>query len=162
MSNNPYEKDLGGRDPLKSMEETSRRIESLVRGWTPEMFARSYAPGKWSARQLLTHLVHAEMIFGERIRFALTTPDFVVVPFDQDEWIKMENGIDGESALAAYLGLRRMDLAFFRSLSPDQRRRQFKHPERGTIDVEWILIALAGHDWHHLPQFETIARGAGV
>jgi hypothetical protein len=133
-----------------------------VRGWTPEMFERTYAPGKWSARKLLTHLVHAEMIFSERIRFALTKPDFVVVPFDQDEWMKVESGIDAASALAAYLGLRRMNLAFFRALRPEQRRRQFKHPERGVIDVEWILVALAGHDRHHLPQFETIARGAAV
>jgi hypothetical protein len=161
-ANNPYAEDLGGADPLESLAETSRRIEAIVAGWTPEMFERSYAPGKWSARQLLTHLVHAEMIFGERIRFALTKPDFVVVPFDQDEWMKIENTIDGPSGLAAYLGLRRMNLAFFRSLTPDQRGHQFRHPERGLISVEWILVALAGHDRHHLPQFEAIASGAGV
>ena len=161
-TNNPYAADLAGADPLQSMEETSRRLEALVRGWTREMFERSYAPGKWSARQLLTHLVHAEMVFGERIRFALTKPDYVVVPFDQDEWMKVENAIDGPSGLAAYLALRRMNLAFFKSLTPDQRSTPLTHPERGTITVEWILVALAGHDRHHLPQFEAIASGAAV
>ena len=161
-SNNPYAADLGDAEPLQSLDATSRRIEALVGGWTPEMFERSYAPGKWTARQLLTHLVHAEMIFSERIRFALTKPDYVVVPFDQDEWMKVENVVDGPSGLAAYLGLRRMNLAFFRSLTPEQRARRLTHPERGTITVEWILVALAGHDRHHLPQFETIAAGAGV
>lgn len=162
LTNNPYAQDLGGRDPLESMEETSRRIESLVREWSPEMLERTYAPGKWSARQLLTHLVHAEMVFGERIRFAISKTDYVVVPFDQDVWMKSENRIDGASALAAYLGLRRMNLAFFRSLTPEQRDRQMTHPERGVITVEWILVALAGHDRHHLPQFEAIATGATV
>jgi uncharacterized damage-inducible protein DinB len=160
VTNNPYANDLQGADPLESMAETSRRIESLVRGWTPEMLQRSYAPGKWSARQLLTHLVHAELIFSERIRFALSKPDYVVVPFDQDEWLKVENAVDGASALAAYTGLRRMNLAFFRSLTPEQRRRELTHPERGTITVDWILVALAGHDRHHLPHLETIARSA--
>jgi hypothetical protein len=162
LTTNPYAQDLAGADPLRSMEQTSRRIESLVCDWTPEMLERSYAPGKWSARQLLTHLVHAEMVFGERIRFALTKPDFVVVPFDQDEWMKVESTIDGASALAAYLGLRRMNLAFFRSLTPEQRRRQLTHPERGVITVEWILVALAGHERHHLPQFEAISAGAAL
>jgi hypothetical protein len=161
-TNNPYAADLGGAEPLQSMDETSRRIESLVRDWTPEMFDRSYAPGKWTARQLLTHLVHAETIFGERIRFALTKPDYVVVPFDQDEWMKVENAIDGPTGLAAYRALRRMNLAFFRSLTAEQRGRQFTHPERGTITVEWVLVALAGHDRHHLPQFEAIAAGAAA
>jgi len=144
------------------MDDTSRRIEALVRGWTPEMFERTYAPGKWSARQLLTHLVHAEIVFGERIRFALTKPDYVVVPFDQDEWMKVENVVDGPSGLAAYTALRRMNLAFFTSLTAEQRSRPMTHPERGTITVEWILVALAGHDRHHLPQFEAIASGAAV
>ncbi len=162
MSNNPYGKYVEGMDLLASLEETSQRIQSLVRGWTPEMFERTYAPGKWTARQLLTHLVHAEMVFGERIRFALTTPGYVVVPFDQDEWMKVENTIDGAAALAAYAGLRRVNLQFFASLTPAQRAHRFQHPERGEIDVDWIITALAGHDRHHLPQLETIASGAAV
>lgn len=156
-SNNPYGKYVEGMDLLASLEETARRIESLMSGWTPEMYERSYAPGKWTARQLLTHLVHAEMIFSERIRFALTKPDYVVVPFDQDEWMRTENTVPGEAALAAYLALRRVNLAFFRSLTPSQRAQRFQHPERGEIDVSWVLTALAGHDRHHLPQLETIA-----
>jgi hypothetical protein len=162
MSNNPYGKYVEGMDLLASLDETSTRIERLVDGWTPAQFERSYATGKWTARQLLTHLLHAEIVFGERIRFALTTPGYVVLPFDQDDWMKMENTIDAASALAAYLSLRRVNLAFFRSLTPAQRTHTFTHPERGAIDVNWIITALAGHDRHHLPQFETIAAGAGV
>lgn len=162
MSDNPYGKYVAGMDLLASLDETSTRIELLLRGWTPEMFERSYAPGKWTARQLLTHLVHVEMVFGERIRFALTTPGYVVVPFDQDAWIQVENTIDGSAAYAAYLALRRMNLMFFRSLTLAQRARRLQHPERGEIDVNWIITALAGHDRHHLPRLETIAAGASV
>jgi hypothetical protein len=162
MSNNPYGKYVEGRDPIASLKETSDWIESLVRNWTPDMFERSYAPGKWTARQLLTHLVQTEIVFGSRIRFALTTPGYTVVPFAQDDWMKIENTLDGNAALAAYSGLRRMDLAFFTSLTPQQRAHKIRHPEYGEIDVEWIIIALAGHDRHHLPQFEAIADGATV
>ena len=98
MSNNPYGKYVEGVDLLASLDETSKRLELLMRGWTPEMFERSYAPGKWTARQLLTHLVHAEMVFSERVRFALTTPGYVVVPFDQDDWMKQESTVDAASA----------------------------------------------------------------
>jgi uncharacterized damage-inducible protein DinB len=162
MSNNPYGKYVEGMDLLASLEEISKRIESLLRGWTPEMYERSYAPGKWTARQLLTHLVHVELVFTERIRFALTTPGYVVVPFEQDDWMKMETTVSGATAYAAYLALRRMNLEFFRSLTPAQRGHRFQHPERGEIDVNWILTALAGHERHHLPQLETIAAGAAV
>jgi hypothetical protein len=162
MSNNPYGKYVEGMDVLASLAETSARVESLMRGWTPEMFERSYAPGKWTARQLLTHLAQTEMVFGGRVRFALTTPGFVVVPFDQDDWMKIENTIDGATAYATYLALRRMDLQFFRALTPAQRQHKFHHPERGEIDVDWVITALAGHDRHHMPQLEAIASGATV
>ena len=160
MSNNPYERYVEGMDVLASLEETSQRIESLLRGWTPEMFERSYAPGKWTARQLVTHLVHVDLAFSDRIRFALTTPRYVVVPFDQDDWMKIENTIDGATAYAAHTALRRMNLQFFRSLTAAQRAHRFTHPERGEIDVNWILTALAGHDRHHVPQLETIAAAS--
>jgi DinB superfamily len=162
MSNNPYGKYVEGRDPIASLEETADWIESTVRNWTPAMFERSYAPGKWTARQLLTHLVQTEGVFGSRIRFALTTPGYTIVPFNQDDWITIENTLDGDAALAAYSALRRMDIAFFKSLTPQQRAHKIRHPEYGEIDVEWIIVALAGHDRHHLPQFETIAGGATV
>jgi hypothetical protein len=162
MSNNPYGKYVEGMDVLASLAETSQRIESLMRAWSPEVFERSYAPGKWTARQLITHLVHVDLVFSERIRFALTTPRYTVVPFEQDDWMKIENTIDGLTASAAFTGLRRMNLQFFRSLTPNQRTHRFQHPERGEIDVNWILTALAGHDRHHLPHLETIAAGASV
>jgi hypothetical protein len=162
MSNNPYGKYVEGMDVLASLDETAARIELMMRGWTPEMFARSYAPGKWDARQLLTHLVHAEMVFSSRIRFALTTPNFSVVPFDQDDWMRAEDVIDGATAYAAFVALRRMNLAFFRSLTPAQRAQRIAHPQYGEIDVNWIITALAGHDRHHLPQIETIAASASV
>jgi hypothetical protein len=162
MTNNPYAKYVEGVDVLRSLEETPRRIEALFTGWDRAAFERSYAPGKWTARQLLIHLAQAEMVFGERVRFALSDPKYVVVPFDQDVWMDVERWGDAESSLAAYLGLRRMNLPFFRSLTSDQRRHRFTHPERGLITVDWIVVGLAGHERHHLPQLETIAAGAPV
>jgi hypothetical protein len=157
MTNNPYAKYVEGMDPVASLEETGGWIESLLRDWTPGMYERRYAPGKWTARELLTHLVHIELVFGDRIRFALTTPHYTVVPFEQDDWMALENGTPGATAYAAFVALRRMNLAFFRRLTPAQRAHRFAHPERGEIDVDWIITALAGHDRHHLPQLETIA-----
>ena len=162
MSNNPYGKYVEGMDVIASLDETGRRLESLLRGWTPEMYERGYAPGKWTARQLITHLTHTEIVFGDRVRFALTTPNYVVVPFDQDDWMARENRTEGATAYAAFVALRRLNLAFFRGLTADQRAQRMMHPERGEIDVNWIITLLAGHDRHHLPHFETIAAGAAV
>ena len=50
----------------------------------PSDFERSYAPGKWSARQILTHLAQSEIALSYRVRMALTTPGYAAQAFDQD------------------------------------------------------------------------------
>lgn len=156
MSQNPYAKYVDGEDLLVTLEQTPRRIEEIVRAWTPADFERSYAPGKWPARQLLTHLAQAEMVFANRLRFGLAEDGYVIQPFDQDAWMDVEAHADGLAALGAYLGLRQMNLALCRTLSPAQRARTFRHPEKGEVSVEWVMTFFAGHERHHLPQLDAI------
>jgi uncharacterized damage-inducible protein DinB len=161
MSTNPYAQYLEGLDVVASLEETPRRLQALVAGWPREAFERRYAPGKWTARQILAHLAQAEMVFSNRLRFGLTVPGYVVQPFDQDDWMAVDEGVDAASSLAAYLALRRVNVGVCRRLTPEQRRRPVTHPERGAIDVDWLLVMFAGHERHHLTQLEAIAA-AGV
>jgi len=156
MSTNPYATYVAGEDLLRSLERTPRRIEQVVSAWPPEAFERSHAPGKWTARQVLTHLAQTEIVFGNRLRFGLAEDGYVIQPFDQDSWMRVEPRVDGHAALAAYLGLRQMNLALCRSLTPEQRARTVTHPEHGSVTVEWVMTFFAGHERHHLPQLESI------
>lgn len=154
---NPYAASLGTREPLEAMSETPSRIRQIVSALGPAGLARSYAPGKWTARQLIVHLAQTELAFGVRARMALTTDDYVVQPFDQDRWLASEPPVEPEAALAAYEGMRALNLAFFRSLSSADLGRAFRHPERGPLVVRDLMLLLAGHELHHLKHLETIA-----
>lgn len=88
---------------------------------------------------------------------ALTSDDYVVQPFDQDRWMAREPAIEPAAALAAYEGMRALSLALFRSLSPADFRRMFRHPERGPLEVRDVAVMLAGHELHHLKHLEAIA-----
>jgi hypothetical protein len=153
---NPYAPDLGDRDPLASLAETPERYLALLGQWTPEMFARRYAPGKWTARQVLVHLAQAELMVQPRLRLALTSADYVVQPFEQDEVLGLERDVDAKTALAMYTNLRRFALPFFRSLTPEQLAVRCTHPQMGTLDVRWFLVMLAGHELRHLRQLEQL------
>ena len=153
----PYSKHLGDREPIASMRDTSERIRALTAAWSPEQFERTYAPGKWTARQILTHLAETDMALGYRVRMALSTPAYVAQPFDQDAWIAKETDTSGVEAVGAYFGLRRMNLSLFASLSAADRQTAFTHPEYGALTVDWVIHQMAGHDLNHLAQLETIA-----
>ena len=156
MQRNPYSADLGSRNPLDALAETAASIGTLVDSWGDDRFERSYAPGKWSARQLLIHLAQAELALTTRARFALSTPGYVAQGFDQNDWMPLDQGASARTALAAYLALRQLNLAMFRALSPEQRERRFQHPEYGELTVGWIMAQIAGHDLHHLAQFKMV------
>jgi hypothetical protein len=153
----PYTNDLAGREPIAALRETTARIGELARAWAPADFERSYAPGKWSARQILTHLAQSELALGTRARFALTTPNYTAQAFEQDHWMARESALPGPAALDAFIALAAMNQALFASLSPADQATAFTHPEYGALTVDWVVHQMAGHVIHHLKQLEEIA-----
>jgi hypothetical protein len=159
----PYTADLAGRDPIEAIGDTIARIEAMTAKWTPAEFERTSAPGKWSARQILTHLAHSELAFGTRARMALTTKDYAAQSFDQDLWMVRESDLSGVAAANAYLATSRMNVALFETLSEADLSTHFSHPEYVSLTVSWILHQTAGHQIHHLKQLEEInPRDSGV
>src|ERR1700710_2876746 len=106
----PYTTDLEDREPIRAMRDTAARIRAVVGDWRPDQFERSYAPGKWSARQILTHLAQAELAFGNRVRMALSTPGYAAQSFDQDAWMRREQTMSGRDAATAFLVMSRMNV----------------------------------------------------
>jgi hypothetical protein len=154
----PYTGDLAGRDPLAAIRDTMDRFRAVARGWAPDRFERSYASGKWSARQILTHLAQTELALGTRARMAISTPGYVAQAFDQDQWVARETRIGGAEALDTFLALARMNVLFFDGLSTEDRATPLSHPEYGQLTVDWIIHQMAGHQVHHLRQLERIGR----
>lgn len=155
---NPYAEDLGTRAPLEALADSADRLRRLVERWSTDDFERSYAPGKWSARQLLVHLAQTELALSTRARFALAQSGYTAQAFSQDDWLAIDASSEAQIALDAYLSLRRLNLVMWRRLTPEQLDRPFSHPEYGDLTVGWIMAQMAGHDIHHLKQLEEIAR----
>ena len=159
MTRNPYAQFVEGTNLLETLAQTPAAIDRLVRAWPRERDERSYAPGKWTARQILAHLAQAEMVFSTRLRFAVAEDGHTLQPFDQDKWMGVEAPVPALAALDAYVAMRRMNLALCRTLDATQRARTAKHPEFGDVSVEWIIAFFAGHERNHLAQIETIGAG---
>src|SRR5262245_5313858 len=152
----PYTKFLEGREPIAAMHDSVARIRALTRDWDAARFERSYGPGKWPARQVLTHLAQTEMALGTRARMALATANYAGQNFDQDDWAPRESRTSGADPLAPFLALARMNIVFFEGLSAADRATRMSHPEYGEITVDWILHQMAGHQINHLQQLEQI------
>jgi hypothetical protein len=152
----PYDVHVGGRNPVDVLRESADEYKALMPKFTSTQWSLPWQPGKWTAQQIMVHVMQWEMIMGTRLRLAVADPHYVVQPGDQDALMGTEDRVvDGPTAYAAFEGMRRANVAFAAALSAEQRMKKVKHPERGEIDVEDLLITLAGHGAHHLKQFKT-------
>jgi len=154
---NPYAIHVGDRKPLEVISETPRRLAQLVETIGPERLETSPAPGKWSARDIVSHLADAEIAFSFRLKQTLAEDHHVIQPFDQDLWAKSYPSCDTQLALAALSAVRAWNIALIRSVKPADLSRPVTHPERGTMTFQTIVETMAGHDRNHIKQMEAIA-----
>jgi len=152
----PYADYVAGQDPVAVLKDTHAGYRALFARATPEHWRSPWAPGKkWTRHQVLVHVVQWELIFSTRVRMALAIPDYVVQPMDQDPLLDFEAPcVDAATAAAAFDAVRAMNIALVAGLAPEVRARVITHPERGRIDINDLIVTLAGHAVHHLRQIE--------
>jgi len=157
MSPSPYAEHVGAIDPVAVLRTSFDDYHATVSRLGPAEWQRRWAPGKWTVSQIIVHVTQWEMILGLRVRCGVAAPLYEVQPFDQDELLRREGDIvSGQTAFEAFEGIRRMNIQFAESLTPDDRRKRVRHPERGEIDVEHLLVTMAGHGVHHFKQIAAI------
>lgn len=154
---NPYASLLGDRDAIAVMRETPAKLRKLADQLGAAGLERSLAPGKWPAKHTLSHLADCDIAFGFRLRQAYAETNHVVQPFDQDKWAPPYDQYSPQQALEVFTVLRGWNLAFLKSLKPEDFQKKVRHPERGEMVIQTIVDTIAGHDINHLNQLEAIA-----
>lgn len=158
MANNPYAKYLGGRDPLEVLQSTPRIISDLAQKIGEGGLEKSYAPGKWNGRFILSHLADCEVAFGFRWRQVAYSPGLTVQPFDQDAWAKNYDKLNANWALGAFMNARLWNLEFLKTLPQEVFAHSATHPERGEMTLQNMLEVTAGHDGNHIAQLEMLVN----
>ena len=153
---NPYAKFLGDRNPREVIGHTASQLSAHAARLSASL-TRNPAAGKWSARDILAHLADCEVVFAFRLRQALSQPNHIIQPFDQDSWAATYPTVDAHAALAVFSSVRAWNTALIASLTAEQRAKTLNHPERGDMTVETVVETMAGHDLNHLQQLEAIA-----
>lgn len=153
---NRYAACLGDADPLVVIAHTPARIAELVSKWVPGAGERSLGPGKWTVREIISHLADCDLAFGFRLRQALAEPHFTVQPFDQDLWGARYAVYDLHSAMVAFSAFRNWNRRLIDSATPEDNARPVRHPEMGEMTFRTLVEIMAGHDLNHLAQFEKM------
>lgn len=122
-----------------------------------EDLQKSYAPGKWSVKELLHHLTDAETVLYERIRRGIAETRLVVWGFDQDAWCNYLDYKNQDLRLnkPIYAATRDAVISLTERYYQSHGANQYVHSETGLRTVKDEIDKVAWHNAHHLKQIET-------
>jgi len=136
---------------LEHMAESLRATTRLVLSLPEERLLRPYAPGKWTIKEALVHIVDDERIYSYRaLRFA--RGDTTELPgFEQDDYVPLSGANDRpvQDIMAEYAAVREATIALFRGLPPQALLRS--GVANGNLaSVRALGYHITGHEAHHV------------
>lgn len=154
---------LGDADPMDVLRRTPDALRRACARLTEAELSRREAPGKWSIRHVLRHLVDSEIVWAWRLRLALAQDRPTLTGFDQDAWADRlgYDEADAATSRTEFAILRSSNLGLLERVSSADLQRVALHEERGEESVAHMARLYAGHDLLHLRQIDRIRRTLG-
>ena len=146
-------------DVLAELASQIETADSLLRPLDDQAALFRYAPGKWSIKQVVGHLIDTERLFAYRAT-SIARGDGAALPgMDQDVWLA---GADFDRVPIGdlrdeFVLLRRATVLFLRGLRPADlaRRGVADGKEISALALPYIIC---GHSGHHLEILATRYR----
>jgi hypothetical protein len=141
---------VAGADILTALDQQRRDTMTLLCGLSEEDGNFRYAPGKWSAKEVLGHVCDTERVFAYRamrISRADATP---LEGFEQDDYVS--NGPFARATMPDliedFIAIRRATLSLLRYLDEAAWTRR-GIANKNEVTVRALAYIIAGHELHH-------------
>ncbi len=149
-------------DILAALEDQCSEVVELFAGLPVTMGDHRYAPGKWTIKEVLGHVIDSERVFAYRaLSFARgeRTPQ---PGFEQDDYVRVAafGRRPMENLLAEFEHLRLSNLALFHSFGADKWRAVGVANEV-KFSVRALAYIIYGHAAHHLTVIQERYLGDG-
>ena len=138
-------------DVVRVLEEQPAILERQARQFVPSLERHRYAPGKWSVREVLGHVVDAERVFGFRA-FCFSRGEANPLPgFDQNDYVA-RSGFDGRSLMDLvdeFAQVRQSNLIVLKRLDEEAWKRVGTASGK-PVSVRALAFIMGGHVRHHM------------
>lgn len=123
-------------------------------GLSESYLSKTYAPNKWSVKEILHHLADAESVLYDRIRRVISEPKQVIWGFNQDLWTQNLNykSLPLEPNRLIYRSIREMIIILAEQHYLEHGRLEFVHSESGLRTLKDEFDKVAWHNENHLKQ----------
>ncbi|MFM6977042.1 MAG: DinB family protein [Sphingobacteriaceae bacterium] len=137
-------------DVLAELRRQQEAFPDFIGNITTAKADFAYAPGKWTIKELLGHIIDTERIMACRALCFARGETQGMPGFDENDYVAASHYNDRNltSLAAEFASLRQANLFLFESLNEEELQRIGKastHP----VSVRALLFIMAGHVNHH-------------
>jgi len=137
-------------DVLGLLTELRDSTYQLFSNMSEEQAKHAYAPGKWTLKQVLGHMIDTERTFAYRA-FVFSRNNIELPGFDQDIYVNNTdfNSQSIQDLASEFKALREGNLFMYKAFTDEQLLR--KGIASGyPVSVRALVYMIAGHELHHL------------
>jgi hypothetical protein len=140
------------------------KLKSGVNALNDAQLDTPYREGGWTVRQVVHHLADSHMNSYIRFKLAMTEDLPTIKPYFEERWAELDEAKNApvELSLSLLEALHARWVVFLRTLSEDDLKRKFHHPEsKKDFELRSILALYAWHCNHHLAHITSLKERKG-
>jgi uncharacterized damage-inducible protein DinB len=148
---------------LDDIAKTPAKLRVAVKGLSQNQLDTPYRPGGWTVRQVVHHVPDSHLNSYTRFKLALTEDEPTIKPYAEDRWAELADtkATPLEVSLTLLDSLHDRWMRLLRSMTPEQWKRTFRHPELGPMTLEKTLALYAWHGRHHVAHITALREREG-
>jgi hypothetical protein len=145
---------------IEEIAATPQLMRKAVEGMKEQQLNTPYREGGWTVRQVVHHVPDSHMNSYIRFKLALTEHEPTIKPYDEAKWAELIDAKDAPIELSLQLleGLHRRWVILLQSLSDEDVKKQFTHPELGLVSIDKYIALYAWHGKHHVAHIMSVKK----
>lgn len=148
---NTYVSLVPGDEAMSVLDAQPAELRAIFSSIPEEKGSYAYATGKWTIKEVLSHLIDGERIFAYRILRISRGDETPIEGFEQDGYIENSNANNRTFAdlLEEFDLQRRSNMLMLRNISDEDSQRMGTASDK-PVSVRALAYIAAGHVTHHV------------
>jgi len=139
------------------------QLREAVAGLNDTQLDTPYRDGGWTVRQLVHHVPDSHLNSYTRFCLALTEDEPIIKGYFEDRWAELPSGRTAPVDLSLRLleSLHGRWVVLLQSLTEEQWKRTFRHPDLGLVALDKNAALYAWHGRHHVAHVTGLRQRMG-
>lgn len=148
---------------IQIIKDLPSAISDAIAGLNEAQLDTEYRPEGWTVRQTVHHIADSHSNSLTRFKLALTEDEPPTIrPYYEERWAELaDSKLPVDVSLKMIEAIHTRWAALLDSMTDDDFKREFIHPETGNWPLEGALALYAWHSQHHTAHITRLRERNG-